>query len=232
MRRQIAVVMCSAVFGLMTLSSHAIAQQKTAKECREEWKANKTANQANGITEKAYVAQCRGGASPTAAPASPAAPTPAPTQNSDGSDYGTKDSEGMPGRVESEQGCQSGERRYRKGLRSPMPRRRFTHCRSGATGGSYSRSYSDSDGSDYGTKDCEGMPGRVESEQGCQSGERRYRKGLRSPMPRRRFTHCRSGTASGPCSDGSHSSPQTHSSAAPDRRTQTRRPGRGERVFN
>ena len=82
MRRQIAVVMCSAVLGLMTLSSHAIAQQKTAKECREEWRANKAANQANGVTEKAYVAQCRGGAAPaqtTAAPAPPPAPAPAPT---------------------------------------------------------------------------------------------------------------------------------------------------------
>ena len=29
--------------------------QKTAKACREEWQANKAANQANGITEKAYV---------------------------------------------------------------------------------------------------------------------------------------------------------------------------------
>ena len=55
MRRQIAVVMCSAVLGLMTLSSHAIAQQKTAKACQEEWRANKAANQANGVTEKAYV---------------------------------------------------------------------------------------------------------------------------------------------------------------------------------
>jgi hypothetical protein len=82
MRQQIAVVMCSAVLGLMMLSSHAIAQQKTAKECREEWKANKTANQANGVTEKAYVAQCRGGAAPaqtTAAPTPPPAPAPAPT---------------------------------------------------------------------------------------------------------------------------------------------------------
>ena len=91
MTRRIAVVMCSAVLGLMTLSSHAIAQQKTAKECREEWRANKAANQASGVTEKAYVAQCRGGAEPaqpTAAPvpapapaptAAPAAPAPAPT---------------------------------------------------------------------------------------------------------------------------------------------------------
>ena len=82
MRQQIAVVMCSVVLGLMTLSSAAMAQQKTAKECREEWRANKAANQANGVTEKAYVAQCRGGASPaqpTAAPAPPPAPVPAPT---------------------------------------------------------------------------------------------------------------------------------------------------------
>jgi hypothetical protein len=82
MRRRIAVVMCSAVLGLMTLSSHAIAQQKTAKECREEWRANKAANQASGVTEKAYVAQCRGGAEPaqpTAAPVPAPAPAPAPT---------------------------------------------------------------------------------------------------------------------------------------------------------
>jgi hypothetical protein len=82
MRRRIAVVMCSAVLGLMTLSSHAIAQQKTAKECREEWRANKAANQASGVTEKAYVAQCRGGAAaaqPTAVPAPTPIPAPAPT---------------------------------------------------------------------------------------------------------------------------------------------------------
>ena len=82
MRRQIAVVMCSAVLGLMTVSSHAVAQQKTVKACQEEWRANKAANQANGVTEKAYVARCRGGAAPaqtTAAPAPPPAPAPAPT---------------------------------------------------------------------------------------------------------------------------------------------------------
>jgi hypothetical protein len=78
MRRQIAVVICSAILGLTMLSSDAIAQQKTAKACRDEWRANKAANQANGVSEKAYVDQCRGGAAPaqtTAAPA-PAAPTP------------------------------------------------------------------------------------------------------------------------------------------------------------
>jgi hypothetical protein len=87
MRQRIAVVMCSVVLGLMTLSSAAMAQQKTAKQCREEWRANKAANQANGVTEKAYVTQCRGGAAPaqpTAAPAEPPAPAPAPTAATSG----------------------------------------------------------------------------------------------------------------------------------------------------
>ena len=76
MRRQIAAALCSAVLGFMASSSLAIAQQKTAKACLEEWRANKAANQANGVTEKAYVAQCRAGGAPTqptAAPATPAA---------------------------------------------------------------------------------------------------------------------------------------------------------------
>ena len=76
MKRKITTLACSVVLGLMALSSHAVAQQKTAKECRDEWRANKAANQASGVTEKAYVAQCRGEAAPTAAPAPP--PTPAP----------------------------------------------------------------------------------------------------------------------------------------------------------
>jgi hypothetical protein len=76
MNRQISVVVCSAVVALMTLSSNAIAQQKTAKACQEEWRANKAANQANGVTEKAYVATCRGGAAPTTTAAPAAAPAP------------------------------------------------------------------------------------------------------------------------------------------------------------
>ena len=51
-------------------------QQKTAKACEDEWKANKAANQAAKITQKAYVAQCRIGA---AAPAKPAAVAPTAT---------------------------------------------------------------------------------------------------------------------------------------------------------
>jgi len=65
MRRQIATALCSAALGAIALSasSLAVAQQKTAKVCAEEWQADKATNQANGITEKAYVAQCRAGSS-------------------------------------------------------------------------------------------------------------------------------------------------------------------------
>jgi hypothetical protein len=40
------------------------AGRKAAKSCQEEWGANKVAIQANGVTEKAYVEHCRGGAQP------------------------------------------------------------------------------------------------------------------------------------------------------------------------
>ena len=105
MRRQIAAGVLPIFFGLVALCSQAIAQQKTVAACRDEWRANKAANQANGITERAYVAQCRGGGSPrqatssappanaptTASPVSPSTstaaappsnPVPAPTQQS------------------------------------------------------------------------------------------------------------------------------------------------------
>jgi hypothetical protein len=55
---------------------------KTVKACEDEWKANKAANQAAKITEKAYVEKCRAGAAtaaPAAAPAKPAAAAPAKT---------------------------------------------------------------------------------------------------------------------------------------------------------
>ena len=46
--------------------------QKSAKDCLAEWRADKVGMQARGMTEKAYVDQCRGGAEPTiAAPAPP-----------------------------------------------------------------------------------------------------------------------------------------------------------------
>jgi hypothetical protein len=40
---------------------------KTAKDCAAEWRADKAGMQARGVTEKAYVEQCRGrGTKPSA----------------------------------------------------------------------------------------------------------------------------------------------------------------------
>jgi hypothetical protein len=82
MKRLFAVVLCGAV-GLIASLPSAHAQQKTVKACQEEWRANRAANQAAKITEKAYVDKCRAGAAtpataPAAAkPAAPAAAAPA-----------------------------------------------------------------------------------------------------------------------------------------------------------
>jgi hypothetical protein len=78
MRKQIAIGMCWVMFASLTAFPYAAAQQKTVAACRDEWRANKAANQAAGITEKAYVAQCRGGTAPAQTTAVPAAPPTAP----------------------------------------------------------------------------------------------------------------------------------------------------------
>jgi hypothetical protein len=104
MRRQITVAVCSMLLGLMTMSSYAVAQQKTAKACADEWRANKAANQANGITEKAYVATCRGGAAPSqpaSAPSAPPASTPAPSAAATSDVNRTKDCKDLRGGMES-----------------------------------------------------------------------------------------------------------------------------------
>ena len=46
--------------------SVAPAFAKTAKECTAEWRADKAGMQARGVTEKAYVEQCKGGSAPAA----------------------------------------------------------------------------------------------------------------------------------------------------------------------
>ena len=87
--RNIAVVCCAIVLASI-VSFPAAAQQKSVKACQDEWRANKAANQAAKITEKAYVEKCRAdimpakpAAAPTAAPkpsksAAPTAPAAAP----------------------------------------------------------------------------------------------------------------------------------------------------------
>src|SRR5438552_7601818 len=63
-----------------TAAAPAAGEQKTAKACRDEWRANKADNQAKGITEKAYVTQCRSGGTVAAPAPAPPAPAPAPAQ--------------------------------------------------------------------------------------------------------------------------------------------------------
>jgi hypothetical protein len=65
---QAAVAQPAPVIAAPAVHSQGGAAQKTVKACQEEWRALKAANQAKGITEKAYVAECRAGtvaASPT-----------------------------------------------------------------------------------------------------------------------------------------------------------------------
>jgi hypothetical protein len=90
MNKLFAIALCGAV-GLIASLPSAQAQQKTEKACQEEWRANRAENQAAKITEKAYVAKCRGTAAkpeaakpdaakkPAAAPTKPEAPAPAAT---------------------------------------------------------------------------------------------------------------------------------------------------------
>ena len=68
---------------VVLLAASAYAQQRTARQCADEWRANKADNQAKGITEKAFVTQCRSGGA-TAQPTTTTTPTntsppPAPT---------------------------------------------------------------------------------------------------------------------------------------------------------
>src|SRR6187551_2759490 len=51
-----------------TTAAPAATGQKTVKACSDEWRANKDANQAKGVTLKAFVADCRAGKATTAQP--------------------------------------------------------------------------------------------------------------------------------------------------------------------
>jgi hypothetical protein len=72
------------IVSTIALSAPAAAQQKSAKECNDEWTANKASIQASGKTKKVYVAECRGvaAAAPGATPAATPAPFPAPSATS------------------------------------------------------------------------------------------------------------------------------------------------------
>jgi hypothetical protein len=75
MKRLFGATMVAALLACVAAPSAALGQQKTAKECRDEWRASKDA--AKG-TQKDYVAKCRGEGT-AAKPAAPAAAAPAKT---------------------------------------------------------------------------------------------------------------------------------------------------------
>src|SRR5947199_9171499 len=77
MRPAFGFVLCSAFLAVLGTSTAAVAQQKTVRECVAEWQAHKADNQAKGITETAYVAQCRAGTPSSSTTAAPNAPAPA-----------------------------------------------------------------------------------------------------------------------------------------------------------
>ncbi len=83
MNKRLVLIVCSAaILSALAFSvTPSFAQKKTVTACQEEWRANKAANEAAKITEKAYVAKCRAeSASPAAATTTtaPAAPVAAP----------------------------------------------------------------------------------------------------------------------------------------------------------
>jgi hypothetical protein len=69
----------AALIGLLAMPVGALAQQKTVKQCNEEWTANKASIQASGKKKSDFVAECRAGqtsAAPAAAATAPKAPAP------------------------------------------------------------------------------------------------------------------------------------------------------------
>jgi hypothetical protein len=82
MRKHLLLLLSAAAAGLLAMSAPGIAQQKTVKTCVEEWRANRAANQAAGITQRAYVERCRAGTAAQTAP--PPAQAPAATNTTRG----------------------------------------------------------------------------------------------------------------------------------------------------
>jgi len=70
MRTKFAIVVGAALATVLASSPPVLAQQKTVKQCRAEWSANKAEIVASGKTQRAFVAECRG--MPLAARAAPA----------------------------------------------------------------------------------------------------------------------------------------------------------------
>jgi hypothetical protein len=60
MRKKLTISLCAALVGLLASFEPALAEQKSAKQCNDEWKADQAAIKASGQTWKSFIAQCRG----------------------------------------------------------------------------------------------------------------------------------------------------------------------------
>ncbi len=81
MRRPYFFIQCiAALVSVSMLATAAYAQQKTAKACETEWRANKTTIQASGKKKKDFITECRAETAQTTAtaPANPPAQTRSP----------------------------------------------------------------------------------------------------------------------------------------------------------
>ena len=68
MRKIFTAVLCVASLGVVAMSPPAVAQQKTTRQCNDEWAADRAAIQASGKTKRVFVAECRGVPVPAVAP--------------------------------------------------------------------------------------------------------------------------------------------------------------------
>jgi len=71
MRTMFTSALCAGLVGVLALSQSAVAQQKTVKQCNDEWAADKAAIQASGKTKRVFVAECRGVPLPAPTAATP-----------------------------------------------------------------------------------------------------------------------------------------------------------------
>jgi|SRR5438094_1915033 len=108
MKKYLVVLICSAVaVSLVTFSVPATAQQKTEKQCRDEWRAA-GGRKATGKTERDYVAGCHvaAGAQPAAPAATPPAAAPEqPTPTRAPRSSSTKSTGGRAAMLARERAC-------------------------------------------------------------------------------------------------------------------------------
>jgi hypothetical protein len=83
MNKPLFLIQCiAAVASLVVFSAASSAQQKTARACEAEWKANKQTIQQSGKKKRDFITECRSGAGQTAA-GSPATTAPGTTSPAD-----------------------------------------------------------------------------------------------------------------------------------------------------